>query len=170
MWEAWLVKWLKMISVFFAVCERIIGTRIIFSNGYLIVLCFNIVLLPLKGVVYPSVIVFMIFGFIFIFSIYPLVIRVDKKERTQNYDPNYPNFGLFIILTTWFYFIFVDFGVDRVESIGYLIKWKKWMMTLEPLADMDHWENWKIKSIHPTSILEIRFDDQLIVWYFDILE
>jgi len=27
---------------------------------------------------------------------------------------------------------------------------------------MDHWENWKRKSIHPTSILEIGFDDQLI--------
>jgi len=52
----------------------------------------------------------------------------------------------------WFY---------RVESIGYLIKWRtlKWMKTLKTLAKMGHWESWKIKSIHPTSILEMRFDD-----------
>jgi len=42
-------------------------------------------------------------------------------------------------------------------------------MTFKTLAKMDHWKNWKRKSIHPTSILEIRFDDQLIGWYFDIL-
>jgi len=88
------------------------------------------------------------------------------KERTQNMTPTIPRLTPFIILTTWFYFIFVDFGVYRVESIGYLIKWNEWMKTLKPLANKDHWENWKIKSIHPTSILDLRFDDQLIGWYF----
>jgi len=50
-------------SVSFAVCKRGIGTRIIFSNGNLIVWCLQYVYLPLKGVGYPAVIVFMMCGF-----------------------------------------------------------------------------------------------------------
>jgi len=96
-----------------------------------------------------------------------LVIRVDKRKNSK-YDPNYPKIDPFIIFNPWLFIHFCSFWVDRVESFGYLIKWKniKWMMTLKTLAKKDHWENWKRKSIHPTSILEMRFDDQLIGWYF----
>ena len=40
-----------------------------------------------------------------------------------------------------------------------------WVMTFETLVGMDHWKNWRRKSILPTSIRKMRFDDQLIGWY-----
>jgi len=103
-------------------------------------------------------------------SFFPLFVNeMDGwwNEWNQIYDPNYPKIDLFIILK-WFLFHFCWFWFDRVESIGYLIRWQtlKWVVTFGTLADMDHWESWKKKSIHPTSILEMRYDDQLIWWYF----
>ena len=108
------------------------------------------------------------FFFIFILSIYPLGIRVDKRKNSK-YDPNYPKIDPIHHFNHMILFHFLLILVfDRVESIGYLIKWNEWIVTFTKLADMDHWENWKIKSIHPTSIiyLNMGFDDQLIGWYF----
>ena len=115
------------------------GIRIIFSNSYLIVLYSQYVVLPLKVFGYPSVIVFMMCGFLvsFFLSIYPLVIRVDKKKElkiwpqlSQDWPIHHFN-HMILFHFCWFWF-------DRVESIGYLIKW---IMTFKTLAKMDHWEN-----------------------------
>jgi len=70
--------------VFFAICEGSIGTRIIFHNTYLIVLCFHMFFtlegcwLPLSDRFYDF-----LFFFISILFIYPLVIRVDKKKELK---------------------------------------------------------------------------------------
>ena len=88
-------------------------------------------------------------------------------QLSQDWLIHHPNMILFIFCVIF---------ESRVESIGYLIKWQrnlKWKMTFKTLAKMDHWKNWKRKSIHPTSILEMGFDDQLIglyFWYFRVKE
>ena len=153
---------------FIAICEGSIGTIIIFHNTFLIMLCSNM-FFTLEGCWLSLSDRFYDFFFIFFVLIYPLVIRVDKKKELKLWPQLSQDWPIHHFNHMILFHFFVDFGGDRVESIEYLIKWKKWMMTLKPLANKDHWENWKIKSIHPTSILGLllfMFDDQLIGWYF----